>query len=52
MSFWSKISDWIYDITEPVDKGFRAIGRGLVNIIGILLIITGVRMPSLRSWKT
>lgn len=38
MGLWNKIGDWIYNITEPIEKAFKFTGRILEKIISRLIV--------------
>ena len=40
MGFWSNIGDWVYEITDPIDRAFKFVGRILFRVIRVLFILS------------
>jgi hypothetical protein len=42
MGFWSNMGDWVYEITDPIDRAFKFVGRILFRVILVLFRVIRV----------
>jgi hypothetical protein len=40
MGFWNNMGNWVYEITEPIDRAFKSVGSLLFGVILVLFILS------------